>query len=97
MNLELLKNILFKHKSQLRECGVVSLKVFGSIARNEAHSESDVDLLVEFDDRPIGLLEFIALKQYLEKITQHKIDLVTYAALKTQLKNEIIKEAIRVA
>lgn len=97
MNLERLREILSAHESYLRDCGVKSLKVFGSFARGENHSGSDVDLLVEFDGRSIGLFEFIALKHFLTSILKHKVDLVTSAALKKQLKNQIEKEAILVA
>jgi predicted nucleotidyltransferase len=47
--------ILHKHESELRKnFGVQSLSLFGSVARDEARPDSDVDLLVEFN-RPVGL------------------------------------------
>lgn len=59
--------------------------------------ESDVDVLVEFDDRPIGLFEFIDLKEYLEEILDRPVDLVTEDGLKRQLREGILKEAIPAA
>ena len=48
--------------------GVRSLCLFGSVARNEAGPMSDVDLLVEFDDRPVGYFGLFALQDYLESL-----------------------------
>jgi len=45
--------ILCRHQAELREAGVKSLKLFGSVVRGEARPESDVDILAEFS-RPIG-------------------------------------------
>ena len=37
------------HQSELRAAGITSLSLFGSLARGDAHAQSDVDLLAEFD------------------------------------------------
>ncbi|MDJ0541002.1 MAG: nucleotidyltransferase domain-containing protein, partial [Microcystis sp. M53603_WE2] len=50
--------ILAKHREQLEKLGVKSLSLFGSVARDEARFDSDVDLLVEFS-KAVGLFEFI--------------------------------------
>ena len=60
-------SLLNAHKTVLEEFHVKSLLLFGSIARNEANAESDVDLLVEFE-QTIGLFTFVRLQRYLEKI-----------------------------
>ena len=52
--------ILRSHQAELRQAGVKSLKLFGSVVRGEAGPESDIDILVEFS-RPIGLLAFVGL------------------------------------
>lgn len=76
--------------------GIASLYLFGSVARNEARPDSDVDLLVEFN-RPIGLFEFIELQQQLETLLGCKVDLGTKRSLKARLKDQVTQEAIRVA
>jgi uncharacterized protein len=59
---------LSKHREDLlRDYGVRSLALFGSAARDKTGSESDVDILVEFDKR-IGLFQFIRTKQRLEDL-----------------------------
>jgi len=52
--------------------------------------------LVEFS-RPIGLLQFVELKRILEEVFERSVDLVTPKALKPQLRDRILKEAIRAA
>jgi uncharacterized protein len=70
--------------------------LFGSVARDEARVDNDVDLLVEFK-QPIGLFEFIELRQGLESILGCKVDLGTKRSLKLDLKSQVYQEAIRVA
>ena len=70
--------------------------LFCSVARGEPTAESDIDLLVEFS-RPIGLLQFVELKRILEEVFERSVDLVTPKALKPQLRDGILKEAIRAA
>ena len=53
--------ILNTHQNQLTEFKVKSLTIFGSVARDEATLESDVDLLVEFE-KPVGLVRLVGLK-----------------------------------
>lgn len=86
--------ILTNHQNMLKDFGVKSLILFGSVARDEARIDSDVDLLVEFD-RPIGLFTFIRLKRYLEEILESSVDLGTPDSLKPYLREPIFREAIR--
>lgn len=77
----------------LETYGVGRLLLFGSFARGEGRSDSDVDLLVEFN-RPIGLFEFVRLQRQLAEAVGHNVDLVTPAALKPQLRDRILAEAV---
>jgi predicted nucleotidyltransferase len=86
---------LAARKSQLEVYGVSSLAVFGSFARGDEQTNSDIDLLVEFS-KANGIFEFIRLKTYLEEILGRPVDLVTPDALKPQLKERILRESIRV-
>ena len=88
--------ILNNHRSALENLGVKSLAVFGSTARGEAGPESDVDILVEFV-RPVGLFEFLDLKQYLEDLLKCKIDLGTFSSLKPRIRERVLKEAVYVS
>ncbi len=88
--------LLKSHKRQLKKFGVHSISLFGSVARNQARKYSDIDLLVDFE-RPIGLFEFARLKMYLEELLGRKVDLVTPEALRKELRENILQEAIRAA
>lgn len=85
------------HRERLQVMGVASLALFGSVARGEQREDSDVDLLVEFN-RPVGLFDFVRVQQALEEILGvPKVDLIMPEALEEDLKEDILKEAIRAA
>ncbi len=76
--------------------GVRDLSVFGSVARDEASDQSDLDVLVDF----VGTATFdgyMGLKLFLEDSLGVKVDLVTRAALKPRLRARVEAEARRVA
>lgn len=79
--------------ADLQRLGVSSLAVVGSVARGDGGGESDVDLLVEFSE-PVGLFRFVEVKAYLESILGCEVDLVTPDALKPQLREAILAEAL---
>lgn len=88
--------ILKQYREELKDFGVKSLSLFGSVVRGEEMPESDVDILVEFDptfDR-IGLFAFIRLRYRLEELLGRKVDLVTPDALKPKMKSRISTEAV---
>ncbi len=72
---------LAEHKSELyQRFPLKAIALFGSFASNEQTKQSDIDVLVEFKE-PVGF-EFIELLEALEKIFNHKIDLVSKAGVK---------------
>jgi uncharacterized protein len=84
---------LRENRPVLNAFGVASLSLLGSFARDEGRADSDVDLLVEFS-RPIGLFEFVRLQRQLGELIGRQVDLVTPAALKPQLRDSILREAV---
>lgn len=86
--------ILAIHREKLQELGVKSLNLFGSVARNEALSDSDVDFLVEFN-RPGGLFQLLQVQYYLEDILGCSVDLGTEDALREHLRKPVLKDIIR--
>lgn len=54
---------------------VKSLELFGSFARDEAHTTSDIDILMEFEETPT-FNHYMGLKFYLEDLLGTKVDLV---------------------
>jgi predicted nucleotidyltransferase len=74
---------------------VARLTLFGSVARDEAIKESDVDLLVEFD-KSMGLFTFLELQSYLETLLGCAVDLGTMKSLKPRLRARVMAEAVHV-
>ncbi len=74
---------------------VTELSIFGSMARNQATPDSDIDVLVDFAKTP-GLFRYVELKNHLEVLLGAPVDLVTRKALKRQLRDSILSEAVRV-
>lgn len=85
--------ILATHRNQLQEMGVKSLNLFGSVARDEAHLDSDVDFIVEFY-RPGGLFQLLQVQYYLEDILGCSVDLGTQDALREHLREPVQKDII---
>jgi len=89
--------VLESHLPELRErFGVSSLRVFGSVARDDAVSGSDVDVLVDFDRTP-SLFEFLRLRGFLEDLLGNKVDLITESGLKDRVRPYVERDAISVA
>jgi predicted nucleotidyltransferase len=87
--------ILQNHMPEFKAQGVKNLAIFGSVARDEARPESDVDILVEFYG-PFGLFELIALRQRLEEILGCSVDLGTPDSLKVNIRQKILEDSINV-
>jgi len=87
-------SILARHQNELEKLGVKSLELFGSVARNEATAESDIDFLVEFSI-DVGLFELFKVQHYLEDILGCAVDLGTKDALREHLREPVLKDAIR--
>jgi predicted nucleotidyltransferase len=71
--------------------GVKSLAVFGSYARGEARSDSDLDMLVSFSGRA-SLLTLVALERELTELLGRPVDLQTEAGLSPYLRDRILRE-----
>ena len=96
MLLDDVKTTLVSHESELREQGIKSLAIFGSVARGDAGPDSDVDLLIEFD-RTVGLFHFIHVKDFLGGLLEGaRVDLVMREAVYEELKEDIFGEAVNV-
>jgi predicted nucleotidyltransferase len=93
---ETVLDLLKSHQLELHNLGVLKLAIFGSIARNEAHPGSDVDLLVEFDP-PVTFDRYMRAKFFLENLLQCPVDLVFPETLKDRVRPYVEEELIHVA
>jgi len=88
--------LLSKHMPEIRRrFGAQSLAIFGSVARNEARSESDLDVLVEFTGRST-FESYTGLKLYLEELFGISVDLAIESDLRREIRSRIGEEAITV-
>ena len=82
-------------QSVLHELGVSSIQLFGSVARDQADADSDIDCLVEFS-RPIGVFGLSKIRLFLQDILHHPVDIGTEDALKEHLRTPVLEDKIRV-
>lgn len=88
--------LLAQHKPELiRRFGITDLALFGSVVRDSARTDSDVDVLVSFDG-PATSARYFGVQFYLEDLLGCPIDLVTDKALRPQLRPYIERDAIHV-
>jgi len=73
--------------------GARNVRVFGSIARGEQHSDSDIDILVDFQPGR-SLLDLTGLWLDLEEALGSKVDVVSSRGLKPRVEREIMRDAI---
>ena len=91
-----IKKIKSKIIKILKKNKVSRAGIFGSYSRGEQKQNSDIDIVIEIEDKNMSLLGFIELKLKLEKILRKKVDLVEYSALKPLIKNRILNEEVNI-
>lgn len=74
--------------------GVLKISLFGSSVRKEDNEDSDIDLLVIFEEGR-SLFDLIRLKQQLEELLDKKVDVVTENSIHPLLKKQILSEAVQ--
>ena len=83
------------HEAELREQGVLHAALFGSLARGEAATSSDIDILVDLaPDARIGLFGYVSLIQFLEDLFQRPVDVANRRRLKPLVRPEIERDAV---
>ena len=89
-------SLLQARRADFQRLDVASLSLFGSFARDEAAADSDIDVLVRFATSPT-FDRFMDLKFMLESVTGRKVDLVTDDALRPEIRDRVVEEAVHVA
>lgn len=75
--------------------GVTALALFGSVVRDAARADSDVDVLVSFDG-PATSARYFGVQFFLEDLLGRPVDLVTDKALRPELRPFVEREAVHV-
>lgn len=92
--LEEIKTTLTKHKEELIEkYNIKEIGIFGSFVKGEQKTKSDIDILVEFNELP-DIFLLIDLEDYLKKLLHKKVDLVRKEAIRPELKDVVLREAV---
>jgi uncharacterized protein len=73
--------------------GASNVRVFGSVARGEARTDSDVDFLVEIEPKR-SLFDYIALMQDLTELLGRKVDLAEAQSLHDLIREKVLREAV---
>lgn len=88
--------LIKEHKDEIGQLfNAEIIGIFGSYARGEENVNSDVDVLVNFND-DATLFDLVGLGDYLEKKFGLPVDVVSMRALHPMMKNEVLKEMVTV-
>jgi len=91
-----IKKILESRKEELKEkYNVTEIGIFGSYVKGDQSGDSDLDVLVDFEEVP-GLLQFIEIENYLSDILDVKVDLVMKDSLKPVIGRYILNETVTI-
>ncbi len=84
------------HEAELRNAGISRLSLFGSVARGDAVTDSDVDLAAELDpNAEIGLFALIGLERRLTELLGRQADLLTEPIEKPRLRDNVERDRRR--
>ena len=87
---------LRQHEAELKQLGIEHLYLFGSMARNEARSDSDVDLFFDHPEASLGLYQLMDVKERAAEILGCKADIMTRRSLHRVLRPGIEASALQV-
>jgi hypothetical protein len=73
---------------------ILKLSLFGSVLRPEFRSDSDIDVLVEFEPGHVPGLAFFAMADELSEILGRKVDLNTPQCLSRYFRDKVLQEAV---
>ena len=76
--------------------GITRIGLFGSYAREEENSDSDIDIIIEMERGKKNIHNFLQFKRYLEQELNHSVDVGLLSALKPAVKKQILDEIIYV-
>ena len=93
--MESIQEIKEKITPILQRYGIKKAAIFGSMAKGEAKTSSDVDILVEIKS-DMSLLDFIGIKIELEEALKMKVDLVEYETIKPFIREKILSEQVAI-
>ena len=88
--------VLKRHEAELKKLGVEHLFLFGSVVRDAAKDDSDIDLFFDHQKGRLGLYELMDVKERAQEILGRSTDIMTRASLHPMLRARIEETALRV-
>jgi len=85
-------SIIHEHQGQLKQLGVKRLGLFGSFVSEQQDSDSDVDILVEFEEGRKSFDNFMQIAFLLEDLLGRRVELVTPESLSPYIGPHILHE-----
>jgi predicted nucleotidyltransferase len=87
--------LLREHEPELKTYGIVHLRIFGSVARGDASSSSDVDLMADFDkSRRITLVKIGSLQNRLTDLLGAPVELSSAEWMREPVRSKALREAV---
>lgn len=83
-----------RNMDTIKKYGVARIGLFGSFARDTNNEESDVDILVDFNDGYVNIDNYMELKFFLEDLFKRKVDLVRSCILKSKIRENVMRSVI---
>lgn len=91
-----LEQLVISHREKIlfiaHKNGARDVRIFGSVARGDSHSNSDIDFLVNLEAGR-SLLDLARLLRELQTLLGHKVDIVTEAGLRPRIRARVLEEA----
>jgi uncharacterized protein len=85
------------HAGDLRRQGVAALYLFGSLARDEARPDSDVDLFIDVDpEARFSLIELVDVREYLADVLGRRVDVFPRDGLRRVIRGDVEASALKV-
>jgi len=85
---------LKRHRKEFEALGVEHLRLFGSVARDEAAPGSDIDVLATFKPKARPGLKVVRLRRRLEEVLGHPVDLVRAPVRHAALERAILEDGV---
>jgi predicted nucleotidyltransferase len=86
---------LRRSEHALRGRGVKHVALFGSVARGENRSDSDIDIMIEFDpEARVTVFDYVDIKEYIAQLFDRPVDVVNREGLKPYVRPAVMADAI---
>ncbi len=83
-----------KNEEMLKRYGVRRISIFGSYSRDEQREDSDIDIIVEFEEGKKSFDNFISLAFFLEDLFKKRVDLLTPESISPYIRPYVNEEII---